>query len=686
MFGIVANDYFEKNLTVIPLRGKVPITKNWQRYCTEHIKEDVLVSWEKGFKNANVGLPLGPSNNLIALDIDSDDPKVLKAAPLSPVVKRGKKGETRFFRYNGEASRKRHDLFYEILSLGNQTVIPPSIHPETKTAYTWTGMGDLLSADIDELPILDGEFVKMLEDNRPSGGVEITPSDGSRCNHGSHTKLSAMLVAKIKDYETPETIVKELLEYDEKINPVVSYFICPSRKWRSKSRELNAYQFVLQDYEKHQKISLSSIEIKPVEKPKEKRVMLPHLRGIGKEIFDYVYRTSYVKRSRFAFASSVSAIGTLASNKFHFNNTYSNLYSLIVSPSGGGKDRPQEFLSDLFYHTNLTNLVGIGVPQSPQAVVKPLPNFRERIDLIDEANGFFKNIGKQNHHQAGIANIYAELFTRAGKFYGGMSALKHGDTPLGQCYSPCISILAAMTVRGFRNAFNTSLVDEGLGGRFMYFIDDRYKEAEIFIDVEDIPKDILTFARICRLKRYDEVDTSNDPHPTMIDFKNKWAKDAYKDIYSSIEKEKRGQYEDNSKIMALTSRSVENIKKLALIDCISTQLLDDDENMAITKDNLDWAYKVDCAHREVVEKFFDENLHDSLNERIKETIVSILKNHSQTVMGKRELTRKLSSSSGLRSISAFHWNEQLKSLEESGIISITQEKTKGKSKFFLSLL
>jgi len=120
MFGNHYIEYIEKDLIVIPLNGKVPVIKNWSMFSKTRPSELLLDSWERKYPRHNIGLLTGELSGVIAIDIDKDE--ALKKVPLSPVTKKGKKGETRFFRYNGEVNFKRHDLGIELLSNGNQTV------------------------------------------------------------------------------------------------------------------------------------------------------------------------------------------------------------------------------------------------------------------------------------------------------------------------------------------------------------------------------------------------------------------------------------------------------------------------------------------------------------------------------------------------------------------------------------
>lgn len=86
---------------------------------------------------------MGPASGLVALDFDTDDPKVIdildRILPPSPWRRVGSKGFVKIFKYNGERTTRiqsPNGMICGILLKGTQIVLPPSIHPDTKRPYT----------------------------------------------------------------------------------------------------------------------------------------------------------------------------------------------------------------------------------------------------------------------------------------------------------------------------------------------------------------------------------------------------------------------------------------------------------------------------------------------------------------------------------------------------------------------
>jgi hypothetical protein len=161
----------------IAKNSKSPVLHAWNN--PQH-----LMSQEEGAKlqakldagECNLGVLCGKKTGIIAVDIDSNDVTNMRAVsdalgkPL--YAKRGAKGLTLFYRYSGEVSRKltfkNGNGFIDLLSSkpdgssGRQTVIPPSIHPDTKEPYRWLADKGLYRDKLK--PIKEGGFKKLVDD------------------------------------------------------------------------------------------------------------------------------------------------------------------------------------------------------------------------------------------------------------------------------------------------------------------------------------------------------------------------------------------------------------------------------------------------------------------------------------------------------------------------------------------
>lgn len=185
IFSSEAPKYWAAGLPVIPLMRaeKRPAINRWQLFADTHPNEDEKRVWLETFPDGNIGLPLGPTAGLVAIDIDTDDPKVLavldRVLPQTPWVRRGKKGAVRIYKYTGERTSRikgrDNSMICEVLSKGTQIVLPPSIHPETKAPYVANApLYDVLGAVPQLPPDVEGLIRSALKD----AGIDVGTAGG----------------------------------------------------------------------------------------------------------------------------------------------------------------------------------------------------------------------------------------------------------------------------------------------------------------------------------------------------------------------------------------------------------------------------------------------------------------------------------------------------------------------------
>lgn len=172
MFGSEARKYWEAGLSPLPIvkQNKKPVILDWSKYCKNPATEPVLDRWIDEFQGMNIGLALGKVNEKLGLQfaaVDIDDGElvedVVSAIGNFRSGKRGAKGLTVFvyadpeirnakLKRRGTDGRPMARPSVEILCDGCQTVIPPSVHPDTRQPYEWVGV-PLLTLRGADLPV-----------------------------------------------------------------------------------------------------------------------------------------------------------------------------------------------------------------------------------------------------------------------------------------------------------------------------------------------------------------------------------------------------------------------------------------------------------------------------------------------------------------------------------------------------
>lgn len=675
VFDTYAQDYFDLGFDVIPLKSKVPITSSW---VTRH-HEGV------SYPNCNIGLKTGKYSGVICIDIDTEDPELIKkiTALLPPVYcgKRGSKKRTHnyFFKYNGEKNEKIPGVI-EILSTGNQTVLPPSWHPDGHP-YEWVNK-HITEIDLDHLPDMPKEL--MAECRKLSG------KETFNANEGRHNTLVRFCGGKVSDGIDPTTAINELVEYD-KLNHDPPYFTDETEPHKGSGffAAMKMYTSVAETAKRSgefvEPVTSQSFEIidQPIIEVKEKeRARFPKLRGIAQEMFEYIYASSPVPRSRFAMASALSSISIVLANKIRLRGTYPNVYSLIVAPSGYGKDFPLKFPKKLLRESGHKALIGHDQVVSDAGLLNPLEHQRERIDVIDEATQLFSTMNDtKTSFTARIADVYTQLFTSCGEIYEGRY-LASQDKTRGACSWPYLCLFAATTPKGFKGTVSETFIEKGLGARFLYFFDDQYKASVLPRERHygPIPERVLSFVKhwreVSNLAK-DEIVENGGLSVKEISYTD-GAADTMDEFHNFIEQKKKVTAIDD-KMLPIYNRAYQIFEKLCIIDTVSMDYTSDGFSWPkIKKDNADWATRWMTAYFKIMEDFINDHVSDEDETRISkiiDSLISKIKNSSDG-MTKNEITRFLRK----KGIIGGNVNQVMLSCVNGEDIVVSKEKTKGRPK------
>lgn len=216
IFAEFAPKYWAAGVPVIPLveREKRPLHNDWPQYGTNFPEESVRNHWVSMHPRANLGLPFGSASGLCAIDIDLEQSDPLFAAimeklPASPWHRVGKKGVGLIFKWSGQKNFKLRDddnnMIVEFLGLGNQMVLPPSIHPETGKSYTsnvdlWDVMDDIVALPEDiEIQLREFLIAKGFSVSRGtrSSPVDVIPAGNRHVMMTRHAGYLARVVLGI---------------------------------------------------------------------------------------------------------------------------------------------------------------------------------------------------------------------------------------------------------------------------------------------------------------------------------------------------------------------------------------------------------------------------------------------------------------------------------------------------------
>lgn len=154
-------------------------TNDWQRYC-DRLPTEIEIELWNAWPDAGVCVAL--DKRLKVIDIDTDDSElmaaVLSVLPDSEVKKRGKKGFSAFYRGSPAIVSAPFSVgknrVVDLLAHGRQTVLPPTLHPDTGQPYHWIGSETLEAVAIESLPELPDNVAEQIASALEPWGYEPT--------------------------------------------------------------------------------------------------------------------------------------------------------------------------------------------------------------------------------------------------------------------------------------------------------------------------------------------------------------------------------------------------------------------------------------------------------------------------------------------------------------------------------
>jgi hypothetical protein len=498
-------EYYERGLSAIPVKAgdKFPTMQQWQRYCETLPTQADVSTWDFRHKvpnNSNIGLCCGPASGVVALDIDTDDKAILDLCPPSPVRRRGKKGEVRFFKWREGITSHKIGGIIDVLSVGKQVVLPPSIHPEGMP-YRWLTKDTLENMNPGDLPEIDFSFAEKVEKIAP----EVMTRMGIKNNgEGRHDKLVKMIYAGVMNDQDKGELIDQVIAYDKE-NHIPPYFDDPenTRGTGRKAAE-KLYQSVLKGAEKQGKtetikdadrviISIEPKSIKEQLKIKKDYKKLPKLPGLGDVLFQDIYKNSWVPRTQFSYMATLQILSHAIGTRISFSNTLCNLYQYGIAESGAGKESPLRKAQSYLVGLN-RQLIATGSDITSGSIIHSyFQKFPERIFFVNEADKLLKRMANDQKNN-GTKETLTEFYDAGKTLYGRdvLNGKGTGTDTYEDIKNFFIGVYLLSTPAGFNAVSTSDMFDSGLFSRFLFFIENRHKRAEFKKSVnEKADEDIL---------------------------------------------------------------------------------------------------------------------------------------------------------------------------------------------------
>jgi hypothetical protein len=674
IFASFAERYFEAGFSVIPLNGKVPIVSGWDIWADKEQTIDELEYLIDRYPNANIGAVLG--FHFSALDIDTDDERILRAIPYSPIRRKGQKGVVSLFKKSPIANRPGSRFPIEFLNHKRQIVLPPSIHPLTNEPYIWTGDSDI--SDLSEVPEITLQQIETLErlceKHKIFSKTRTMKTDGeeSVCltDAGRNNRLVNIAYAMACDDTDKEEAVERLLSVDKKEHDI-PWFTDKTEPHRGKNPRLIAvkmYDRAVKSAKKRGDVTQPlTIEFNPNSKPIV-NPPVPSPRGFMKIFQDYCNAISDGNQDALGLGGAVALMGALTSNKFRSTSrqydVWPNVYVINLAHSGFGKETPQKAIEEILGDTDL---LGTGNYKSGSSIIAGIEKQRERLDVIDECAMILDAMGSSDGWKKEMSDILSSLWSDSSGRFLGHSSKDAGDKA-GACWNPCVNILGSTTPHGFKRSVTKDIAEKGLLPRFMIFWQKDIGEFKSEFDTkrtESLLNELKRFSRIfisTPKREYSTQQNLLEPgnerwNPDVIPM-TQGAMRLITDIRKETFYDTKG--EPESFEVAFRNRFAQHTAKLALLDALSQSLAE------ITVDSIEWAHNVVKWQWTNVKELYELATAD--NEHEKEYLTVLKKIEARGMIKNWELRRL----KGICGIPQWKFKQIMEQMVESGNVEVVK--------------
>lgn len=298
-----------------------------------------------------------------------------------------------------------------------------------------------------------------------------------------------------------------------------------------------------------------------------------------KAIMDTITAVNSRDSKELALAGAIGIMAHACGRRFvDESGCFTNLYSVVLAPSSGGKQAVVEMTKYFFDRTNHADSL-IGRVTSDSAIAKRLSCDPSSMAIWDEFGLFLQKTNQSNSHMNSIQSVLLELWGATKNLW---RAKSYADVDFDiQVAQPCFSFVGMTTAEHFWAGLNRMHLRDGFAGRLLV-IDTgaRAERKEPIIDnvvMEKVAKNINYLTELHR----DRTRTINgkvfpDPYviPATEDAKNEFDKLlAYTD-----------QFIDEIELGSIWGRAIEKAKKLAMIHAIAK----DPNNPVIDGDSAFW--------------------------------------------------------------------------------------------------
>lgn len=607
---------------IIEVKGKAPIELNWAKWSKVERSEPIRLS----MTSTGFGLVLGPISGIVAVDIDIDSPEVidtvLQIAPTN-FGKFGRKGITLFYAYSPHIESRSIAKLLDILSTGRQTVMPPSLHPETGLSYTYPKKFQKL-ADKEYLPELSFDAYNKILDLFS----KISSKENElKTEFGRFNKIKSMLNAAAAKRADPKETAKEVVEYDLK-NHLPPWFTdqapgngqCKNKPDAIKKAISMAFG-CLKFAEKNNIVNEQElINLSKVEKTGFQFKKLPNPTGELSRIAELVQKRTGQGDFNLCYVAAIIIFGNMCARNYssrdgsNYPITLNDFYMFII-PTGFGKSILLEAIR-IFAKEAISNKINLGMklipkPGSTQGMYSTLAENTHNICFYDEVSTILEDLKKESTKSIGELIISCWDCVNKGLIHPAYSKRAELEKEKECKNDVSVSIIAATNPTSFEDTAQRSMITSGFLNRFIIITGQKIDyDSDVNIDFDFVDLEIKKYVK----EIYYKIPSENYKIIKVDDEKLR------KRIKQDLQTDSR---HDNP----IFSRRTSHIQKLTLILAIS----DCPDNTQITTEHYERAIEIYDVLFHNSQSITDTIAKDVDVERDRDKIIAVVKEHGPLI-------------------------------------------------------
>ncbi|MCP3980768.1 MAG: DUF3987 domain-containing protein [bacterium] len=628
--------------------GKHPIAACAPRgFQDATFDEEIVRRWWTSFPHANIGAPTGDVSGRVVFDFDSgkggmgtlagiDEDRGLDWREGAHVAHTGGGGVHLVFSYPGEHVKSRVGVLAgaDTRGDGGYVILPPSSHA-SGGCYSWApgeGIQDLPSPPqlpswvrglangagrpIDSAgpvgPREDGDGLRV-EPPTPSqwGDIRMALMSLDFSDYSLWTDMGhALKTAEVPGSEVAFSEWYAWSEQDKRFSPREA-----RGKWNGFSPRNTHWRAVLSRAQENGWVNNRSARfqreervVAMVEESGEKLLKLPPLNGLAfpEHLLDtgpglladlcmaINDRTPKVQPVA-ALGASLTVLGALYGRRYRTNtDRRSNLYTILVGPSGCGKDGARGFLQKALETAGLGHFVG-GEWASHRGLYGALSRQPALVIFADEFGDLIGSSTNRNAagHMSGVPAELKKLYTSAGSVYKAPEYASAENRP-EDLIQPHLCIVGTTTPQALYSAIDATALEGGLGNRLLVLPLEAFPPTRRTFDIS-IPDSIVETLKEHEaagrpqgnLAALEGAHAQGEPREVRI------LEDAEDHLYSFTvrleETAKAGALVEGT-VLALWQRATDTAARLALIRAISR----DPTLPFINLEDVTWGLEVAC--------------------------------------------------------------------------------------------